>query len=476
MQQATERVDRVDDVALLRRQLARERKARQAAEQIGEQVTADLFNTVQQLRAAESELREHAEVQRTLHVLARGLRTDLEPRLILQRAVTSIGEALGVDRCLVRLTDGRTTGRILEQWTAPGVAALGGEVVLSPCLDGICVESSRRAEGVWIDDVGHDPRLTEDDAQEVLRELGSRSYGGTPMWVGSQLVGWLVLHQVSAAQPWTRRHRVVAEGLARDLGTALLQAQAFQEKAEAVAHLQEVNAVKTAFVSTVSHELRTPLTSISGYVEVLADETVGGLNDRQQQVLNVVARNTDRLMALVEDLLALSQSDTGELSLHVVEVDLAELVAGVGTAASPLLAGRNLTVEVAPVEPGSSLAGDAEQLSRLLLHLLSNAVKFTPDGGAVRVAARSGPETTTLAVEDTGHGIEPDDLPRVFDRFYRTELADQHAIQGPGLGLSVVRSIVEQHGGEVDIASTPGRGTTVTVALPTRGKPPVVAG
>jgi signal transduction histidine kinase len=329
---------------------------------------------------------------------------------------------------------------------------------------------------VWIDDVGQDPRLTEEDAREVLTELGSRSYAGTPMWVGSQLVGWLVLHQVSAPRPWSRRHRVVAEGLARDLGTALLQAQAFQEKAEAVAHLKETNAVKTAFVSTVSHELRTPLTSIGGYVEVLAEGTFGDLNDRQQQVLHVVARNTDRLMALVEDLLALSRSDTGELALQMLEIDLAELVAGVGATAAPLLAGRHLIVEITPVEPGTCLTGDVEQLGRLLLHLVSNAVKFTPDGGTVRVTARSAPEDTTLVVEDTGHGIEPEDLPRVFDRFYRTELADQHAIQGPGLGLSVVRSIVEQHGGEVAIVSTPGRGTTVTVTLPTQGRPAPVPG
>jgi signal transduction histidine kinase len=259
---------------------------------------------------------------------------------------------------------------------------------------------------------------------------------------------------------------VIANGLARDLGTALLQAQAYQEKAEAVQHLEEVNRVKTDFVSTVSHELRTPLTSITGYIEVLADETFGELTDRQRQLLDVVSRNGDRLMALIEDLLTLSRSDAGTLPVDRTEVDLAQVVAGAHRAASPLLAGRSLSLEVAPVEPVPGLGGDPAQLERVLLNLVSNAVKFTPDGGRVRVTTTATPTGVRLEVEDTGYGITEAELPHVFRRFYRTSTATERAIQGPGLGLAVVKTIVDEHGGSVDIRSAPGQGTSVVVTLP----------
>jgi signal transduction histidine kinase len=459
-------VETTRDLGLLHRQLTRERRARRTAEEIGEQATGDLFHTVEQLRAAEAQLRRHAEEQEILNVLARELREDLDTGQILRRAVRSIGLAADVDRCLVRLAGRGGIGPIIEQWAQPSVSPLEDGLLLSTRLEQLCLDSTRTADGLWIDDVTDDPRLDAAEAAHVLETLGSCSYAGVPMWVGNHLVGWLVLHAVDHARPWTRRQRVIAGGVARDLGTALLQAQAFQEKSEAVRHLEQVNRVKSEFVSTVSHELRTPLTSITGYVELLTDDTYGALSEKQRQVLEVVARNGGRLLSLVEDLLTLSQVDAGAMRTAHAPVDLAEVVAPLREHLAPMLDGRDLVLDVAPAAAVTGLVGDVDQLRRMLMNLVTNAVKFTPDPGRVSVTTVAEPDAVELVVVDTGYGIAPEDLPRVFERFYRTSTAAELAIQGPGLGLAVVQEIVEEHRGAIDVVSTPGEGTRVTVRLP----------
>lgn len=453
-------------VSLLRRQLERERRARATAEQEGERATAALYETVQQLREAEEALRRQAQDQQLLHELARDLRRDLDPSLVLRRAAAAVGRATQVERCVIRLADGAGIGPIVEQWTAPGIPRLSDDVGLQTSLDELALEAARALTVLAVDDVRHDDRLTADEAEAVCSELGALSYAGCPMWAGRELVGWVALHSVTEPRPWTDHQLSLAEALGRDVAVALLQSQAYRRQKEAVIRLKEVDRVKSDFVSTVSHELRTPLTNIAGYVELLTDTEQEAPTPGQLHMLQIVARNTERLCRLVEDLLTLSSSDLGIHTSDPERLDVDTIVAGVRPALETLLRGRDLTLDLDVPADLPEVTGRPDIVARVLDNLLSNAVKFTPDGGQVGLRVTVDGDALVLTVTDTGHGIAAGDLPQVFDRFYRTGTANELAIQGTGLGLAVTRALVEAVGGTVALTSTPGRGTTATVRLP----------
>lgn len=227
----------------------------------------------------------------------------------------------------------------------------------------------------------------------------------------------------------------------------------------------ELDQQRSEFISSISHELRTPLTSISGYVELLLDGGAGSLTGPQLQILAIIDRNNRRLLTLLDDLFTLSRLESGAMSLRSDQVEVAELIAAVRQAMEPMLTDRGLTFDVV-VEAGTgSLRGDPVELQRALVNLVTNAGKFTP-AGVVRLTAGRTQGQVVFTVGDTGSGIGYADQERLFSRFFRARSASEQAIQGTGMGLVIVKGIVEGHGGTVSIASTPGVGTTVTVTLP----------
>jgi two-component system, OmpR family, phosphate regulon sensor histidine kinase PhoR len=228
----------------------------------------------------------------------------------------------------------------------------------------------------------------------------------------------------------------------------------------------ELDRATTDFVASVSHELRTPLTSIVGYVEILADEDAGPLNPEQRRLLAAVERNGQRLLALIDDLLVLSRIEAGTLRLARAPFDLAALVASARQAVLPGLAGRALAIEVDVPEALGPLEGDAGQLERVLLNLLSNAMKFSPEGSAITVRAWREGGQVHVAVADEGIGIPFEEQSRLFERFFRSSLARERSIQGTGLGLAISKGIVERHGGTIAVDSKPGKGSTFTITLP----------
>jgi hypothetical protein len=239
-----------------------------------------------------------------------------------------------------------------------------------------------------------------------------------------------------------------------------------QHQRTAVERLQELERVKGDFVSTVSHELRTPITSIIGYTELLEDGLVGALSEAQLEVIDRVDRNGRRLLLLVEDLLTLSQIESSSLKIEPVVTDIRAVVTNAHRALSETLASRSLSVIISIPDEPVVHHGDPVQLERMVVNLLTNAVKFTPDGGTVEVALRSDGELSQITVKDDGMGITEDDQTKLFNRFFRSTPATEQAIQGTGLGLTIVQAIVALHGGKIHLASAYGEGTTVTVTVP----------
>jgi PAS domain S-box-containing protein len=229
--------------------------------------------------------------------------------------------------------------------------------------------------------------------------------------------------------------------------------------------LLALDKLKDEFVALVSHELRTPLTSIMGYLELVLDGEGGPVTDDQVSFLEVIKRNSQRLLRLVGDLLFVAQIDAGKLSLETAPVDLEGVVRDCLEAALPRAAEKGVEVLVS-ADDVPQLEADRVRLAQVLDNLVSNAIKFTPEGGRVEVGICRRNGSVVVTVADTGIGISEDEQARLFERFFRTESAYQLAIQGTGLGLTIVKAIVEAHGGSVTVQSEVGKGTTFAVELP----------
>jgi two-component system phosphate regulon sensor histidine kinase PhoR len=216
--------------------------------------------------------------------------------------------------------------------------------------------------------------------------------------------------------------------------------------------------------------LRTPLTSVSGYLEALLD---GAKDDpvQREEFLQVMKRHADRLNALVGDLLQLSQIESGVYRWRTDPVDLTALSRRSVALIAPVAAKKGVSVTSCTTETANVLLGDGEKLTQVLLNLLDNAVKYTPDGGSVEVEVGRDEEGFLVRVADTGVGIPASDLQRIFERFYRVDRARSRDLGGTGLGLSIVKHIVEAHRGRVVVESQVGHGSTFTVHLPRIDEP-----
>ena len=224
------------------------------------------------------------------------------------------------------------------------------------------------------------------------------------------------------------------------------------DRARLFRDLQRANRVKDEFLATLSHELRTPLNAVLGWTRMLRRGTVPP--DRTQAILETIERNAAAQMQLVEELLDLSAMAGGGLRLNVTRVDLRELVGGAVETVRPAADGKALRVRVTVSETVSEIAGDLARLRQVLWNLLANAVKFTPAGGGIDVSVEDGPADVEITVRDTGPGIPVDFLPFVFEPFRQADSSSTRTVGGLGLGLAIVRHIVEAHGGTVTARAT----------------------
>jgi signal transduction histidine kinase len=229
--------------------------------------------------------------------------------------------------------------------------------------------------------------------------------------------------------------------------------------------LLELDRLKDEFVATASHELRTPLTSISGYLEMSLDAAEGPLSPTRESHLRIVQRNVDRLGILVDQLLFLARADSHPLAVDPEPVELGGVLTEAAETARPAARAKDITLGVQTSSPQRVLA-DRAQLLRVLDNLVTNAVKFTPEGGTVRLAARAEGTSAILEVADTGVGIPSAEQPDLFNRFFRGANAIERAVPGSGLGLAISQVVAEAHGTTIEVESTPGAGSTFRLTLP----------
>lgn len=286
-----------------------------------------------------------------------------------------------------------------------------------------------------------------------------------PVGEGATAFGVLWIVADRGTRKWSSAEVAVLQHLLGNLAHGMVQGQLIIGQQEVVDRLRELDAAKDGFIATVHHELRTPLSSILGYVELLQDGDGGELPASAHRMLKVIERNGQRLSSLVENVLALSVLDANT-DLDCSPVDVVHLLELVVTDLLPLAATKRVSLDLVPTGSPQSVAGMRELLERVFVNVLSNAVKFTPEGGLVTVRFLSDDAAVRVAVEDSGIGIPPEELPKLLTRFYRASNSVAAEIPGTGLGLSIAAQAVERHGGTLGIRSELGVGTTVTVELP----------
>jgi CheY-like chemotaxis protein len=240
------------------------------------------------------------------------------------------------------------------------------------------------------------------------------------------------------------------------------------EREQLLTQAQEANRLKDEFLGTVSHELRTPLNAIVGWAHVLDTDDLHLDAARQRHALRAIARNAAVQVRLVNDLLDVSRIISGKMRLQMAPTRLRSIVDAAVDAVQPAAQAKGVMVRVTLDPAAETIAADADRLQQILWNLLANAIKFTPAGGTVDLETRADPHGTRLTVRDTGAGMAPEILPFVFERFRQGDSSSTRPYGGVGLGLAIVRHLVELHGGRVDAVSAGvGQGSTFSVWLPT---------
>jgi PAS domain S-box-containing protein len=308
---------------------------------------------------------------------------------------------------------------------------------------------TRDGRVVWI----HDEAVTVRDEQE--RPLYAQGY---LFDITARKLAEMERERLLAAEQAARTEAERARGTLARQNADLLR---LNER------LVELDRLKDEFVALVSHELRTPLTSIRGYLELIREGKGGAITQKQEHFLDVMNRNSERLLRLVSDLLFVAQAESGRVALQLESLDLAAVAKESVEATRPLAAKRAIAVNLAAADE-LRLSADHARLVQLLDNLLSNALKFTPEGGRIDVSVSAQNGHAVLEVADTGMGIPRAEQERLFERFYRASTATAQAVPGTGLGLAIAKAIVDAHGGSIEVESDEGSGATFRVELPVR--------
>jgi sigma-B regulation protein RsbU (phosphoserine phosphatase) len=389
--------------------------------------------------------------------ITRILSSTLDVERLEEIIVQSATRLVECEDCSILLIDPQSGELSFE--ASAGLAAEKTQPIVVPMDGSIAGWIVRHNDHVIISDVQKDPRFFKQSDQST--GFDTRSLLGVPVSFKGRPIG--VLEAVNKRDgEFEAEDAEELSVLAAQAAVAIENARLLGELQRAYEELNELDRLKSEFITTTSHELRTPLTSIKGYLQLITSGMVPP--DLQNEMLNTVSSHVDTVVHLVNDLLLMQEMDAVEF--HKQNVDVADIVRAEMAATRPYAesSGIHWAADVAPDLP--PVWADAEHLQRMFHNLLDNAIKFSPDGGDVTVRAYAEGDKVCVQVIDSGVGIPPEEQERVFERFYRIEKAGDHLFGGLGLGLAIAKYIVEKHDGQIQVVSAPGKGSTFTVALP----------
>ncbi len=415
--------------------------------------------------------RQEAEgLREQLRLVSAAVRGTNDPQEIAHLVVEGFGRTFRADHVRLTTFEDERVPPITATWTRPGLDKLPAEAL--PDEDSARQTANMlwaAAETLSFDGSEEDTRAGE--ASGAPRLAPAASLLAVPMGDGGSSLGIIWIVMLDQPRQWSRAELGLIQHVAGNAAHGLIQSHLISSQQQVVKQLQQLDKAKTDFLATVNHELRTPLTSIMAYLDMIQESTDQPVSPEVHQMLDIVVRNTERLRMLIEDMLSVSRNGLDDNLMHLTPVRLGQTLNLVAGALRPLAQLQNVTIAVDPLPDDPEILADEVQLQQVFTNLVSNAIKFTPSGGRIEVgsesrAAADGTRWATVSVADNGIGISSEEIDHVFTRFYRASNAMSGAIPGTGLGLAITKDIVARHGGRIDVASTLGAGTTVTVSLP----------
>jgi signal transduction histidine kinase len=408
------------------------------------------------LSVKEAEAR--AEREALVNRIAQRARATLDPAEILRGTVEELAKVLGVTGAVVAVGDSEEKLEVLYEWSANGVPSLGSGPQDLP----FSRLAARLGRTLFVTDVREDGRFSEPKIASALAQFGVIAIAATPVRFGGRFAASLSLVHTDRPREWSSDDVRLIESVAQELRVAIAAAEAFEQQRAAVAELERLSRAKSDFVSIVSHEFRTPLTGIQGFSEMMQSEDL--TMDEMREYAGDINKDAHRLNRMINEMLDLDKMESGRMQIHREPLDLNAIVSDAVDRVRPNAPEHPVSLRLDPML--GEMSGDRDKLTQVLANLLSNAVKYSPEGGEIVVSTRVEGNAAHIVVRDHGMGIPKAALETIFERYGRVEsLATRH-IQGTGLGLPIVRQIVQLHGGSVWAESTVGEGSVFHVRLP----------
>ncbi|WP_088241919.1 response regulator [Calothrix rhizosoleniae] len=421
---------------------------------------------------AYEQVRSLAKREVLINTITNSIRSSLDPQEIFAAITQQLGQALQVDGCVLSLWTeedeyvdcvGLYDATVKKENQSLGNSTIPNHQKLPQSqvpIQGnpILQEMLRTQEPVIVGDMNN---ISQQDKgfDLPLRDV-SRSLMVVPLLADGKSIGSITLREIGRARQWTNSEVELAKSVAAQAAIAVQQSRLYQKTREQAEILLELDKQKTEFFQNISHEFRTPITLIQGPLES-AVTTGNGLSSEQSAI---ALRNSRRLLRLVNQLLDLQRLDANKMQPSFRPCNLVEFVNQIVESFSPYCEKKELRV-VTELEPCPQVYLDAEKFDKVVYNLLSNAMKFTPPGGTIRITVKPTNENCVLEVRDTGIGIADHQIPHLFERFRQAEGSENRSYEGTGLGLALVKELVEIHGGNISVQSVYGEGTTFTISL-----------
>jgi signal transduction histidine kinase len=305
------------------------------------------------------------------------------------------------------------------------------------------------------------------EARDPQQQFGNRTTLAVPLVRENKAFGGILMRR-KEVRPFTEKQIELVKTFADQAVIAIENVRLFNEIQDKSRELEIANKHKSEFLANMSHELRTPLNAINGFSEMLLARMFGEVNPKQEEFLRDIHSSGEHLLSLINDILDLSKIEAGRMELNLTVIDPAETLENAVMLVKERAAQRGITVKLEVDERLDKWVADERKFRQIMLNLLSNALKFTLEGGHISVTAARDGGSMVVAVSDTGVGIRPEDQTLIFEEFQQAGSDYTKKAEGTGLGLALTRKFVELHGGTIRVESEEGRGSTFTFTLPER--------
>ncbi|MBT9313277.1 response regulator [Leptothoe kymatousa] len=395
-----------------------------------------------------------------INTITQAIHSSLEPKQIFAAITEKLGQALEADGCAISLwTQGDDYVDCVGLYDAyqtqtPKITQSQVKIGENPILQDLLASRSP----VVFDDLSKETRYTP---PHISLHFQATALLVVPLIADSQIIGSISLRQNKEPRHWHMEEINLAQAVANQAAIAVQQARLYQTTRKQAEQLLALDKQKTTFFQNISHEFRTPLTLTIGPLEAAVEQGSGLPLDQSV----IALRNSQRLLRLVNQLLDLQRLDADSMQAMFYPCDFAQVVSNIAESFQAYCDRKHITLST-QIQPCPAIYLDLEKFDKVVYNILSNAVKFTPAGGSIQINLNTFENRCYLEIEDTGIGIRKEQLPHIFERFQQADGSASRTHEGTGLGLALVKELVELHGGDVRVSSTYGAGTIFTIELP----------